>query len=158
VDAVVVARASALVLIPPAKLQAAVRRAAILTLVATLWAALAGAGRPAEAAATRRAYFRAATPRRGSASRLSCRASCRVESCAPRSRPRCKPTFEATPGLTFIGYEALFTPTPIVGAAERGGAEPNVAGHVPAMFDTVRGCILPRGSIPLSAGDQDAVR
>src|SRR5438046_1191769 len=56
--------------------------------------------------------------------------------------PAMQPTFEATPGLTFIGYEALFTPTPIVGAAERGGAEPNATGHVPAMIDTVRACIL----------------
>ena len=147
-DAVVVTRASALVLISPANMQAAVRRAAILTLVVMLFAALAGVGRPAEAAATRRVYFRAATPE--ARQRIAPFVSRELPGgiLCTAIPPAMQQTFEATPGLTFIGYEALFTPTPIVGAAEPGGAEPNAAGLVPAMLDTVRGCILPTGFDP----------
>jgi subtilisin len=115
-----------------------VRRAAALALMAALCAT-----RPAEAAMGR-AYFRVATTE--ARQRIAPFVSRELPGdvvCAAIP-PAMTQTFEATPGLTFLGYEALFTPAPIVTTQE-----PNVASaRVPVLIDTVRTCILPTGFDP----------
>ena len=112
-----------------------VKNAAFLTLLATF---VAGAAHPTEAAALRRAYFRAATPE----------ARQRVAPFVARELPggivcagippAMLQTLGAAPGLTLLGYEGLYQPVPIA-TEELSGA----TARAPTAADPQRPCTLP---------------
>ena len=115
------------------------RSAAILTLLATLGAeVVAGAVRPVEASALRRGYFRAETP--DARRQLAPFASRELPGgiiCAAIA-PATLEALSTSPGLTFLGYEALYQPAPI--ATEEVSGE---AARTQAAADPARPCTLP---------------
>ena len=115
------------------------RSAAILTLLATLGAAVvACAVRSAEASALRRAYFRAETPdaRRQLAPFVTRELPGGIVCAAIPSTTL--ETLSASPGLTLLGFEALYHPAPITTEEVSAGTA-----RAQAAADPARPCRLP---------------
>jgi subtilisin len=121
-----------------------VRSAAIATLLLTL---SAGAVRPCEASAVRRAYFRAATPE--ARERIAPFVAREIPGGVVSAEipPAMLQTFAASPGLTFLGYEALYHPAPIAMEELKAGAA-----RAQAAADAQRPCTLPSWIPPVGWG------
>ena len=106
------------------------RRAAFLTLLAALGAGVTSpAGRPAEASAAPRAYFRAETPEaRERLQRFAAQELPGGIVCAAIP-PAMLQTYSSSPGLTFLGYEQLYRPTPMPMENLSAGAGPAAPGR-----------------------------
>jgi len=112
------------------------RSAAFLVLLVTLGAV--ASGRPAEASAVRRAYFRAETP--DARQRVAPFVAHQLPGgivCA-EIPPAMLQSLGAAPGLTFLGYEALYQPVPIA-TEELSGA----SARAQTAADPQRPCTLP---------------
>src|SRR5439155_12045724 len=115
--------------------------------LSTLVAAIAGATRPCDASALRRAYFRAATPEARQRIAPFIARELRGGIVSAAIPPAMLETFSSAPGLTFLGYEALYHAAPISTEEPRSdAARPRTAASAE------RPCTLPPWIPPVGWG------
>jgi hypothetical protein len=116
-----------------------VRGVTFVTLLAALVAGtVAASARVAAASALRRAYFRAETPDARRALAPFAPREVRDGIVSAAIPPATLETLSASPGLTFLGYEALYHPAPIATEEAIVGAD-----RAQAAADPARPCTLP---------------
>jgi subtilase family protein/SprB-like repeat protein len=121
-------------------------RSAVIALCAAVAALVVAAGSPASAAA-RRAYFRVASPEaRQRVAPFAARPLAGGIVCA-EVPPAMIETLSATPGLTFLGYEELYRPAPIVTEESF-----STAARSAAAADPGRTCPFPTFTPPVGWG------
>jgi len=124
-----------------------VRSSATFALFLSTLAAIAGAVRPCDASALRRAYFRAATPEARQRIAPFVARELRGGIVSAAIPPAMLETFSSTPGLRFLGYEALYHAAPIATLVPRAdAARPGIAAGAE------RPCTLPSWIPPVGWG------